>query len=732
MKSRQGKHRTGNRFLIFAAALSAAALLQPLWTCMAASGDEIVSIDFDDGGTDGFTVYTNGGVCELKNEDGALQAVIASCGKLDYANQAYWDGFALMQDCEYTYSFDISCDIDREIEYRLQLNGGDYHAYLGERIAVGPQLAHVSADWVMTEESDPAPRLVFNMGYMDTMEEDPGEHTVTIDNIMLTIRDDSKAVQLEEISPAPFVTASQIGYRSEDVKTVFVRCQDTPADHFSVEKENGEIVFEQPLEEPFYDSASGAMMQRGDFTMLEEEGIYRIRVAGEAEEEVSAPFAVGRKIYDDVMKKVFAMFYLQRCGTEIVPDESKNLADYAHPACHMQEALVYGSDARLDASGGWHDAGDYGRYVVSGVKAAADLLLSYEQFGMDSDDLGIPESGNGIPDVLDEVRWELEWMLKMQDKKSGGVFHKVTCRSFPGEVMPQDETEELVLSPVSRTAAGDFAALMAKSARIYRAYDADFAKRMLDAAVKAWNYGKDIKDSTGFTNPEDITTGEYPDRSADDEYFWAAVELCGAGVLEYDAVEEKFAGYLRPGLGWQRMTSYGLISLAADENAPGDLRERAVSMLTEEAEEIFAAAEKDGYYMALGTEYPWGSNMTVADNGMLLLIAARLTGSDEYAALAKKQLDYLLGANPAGYCYVSGCGETSPEHPHHRPSQAAGHAMPGMLAGGPNSHLEDPFAKGVLSDRAPALCYADNEQSYSTNETAVYWNSPLFALLSGI
>ena len=125
-------------------------------------GDVILSVGFDDGTTDGFAIYTNGGSCEISNADGALAVDIYGCGSLDYANQVYLDGFSLLQGCVYTYSFDISCDLERQLDYRLQLNGGDYHAYQAERITAGPGWTHIEADWTMTEESDPAPRLVFN------------------------------------------------------------------------------------------------------------------------------------------------------------------------------------------------------------------------------------------------------------------------------------------------------------------------------------------------------------------------------------------------------------------------------------------------------------------------------------------------------------------------------------------------------------------------------------------
>ena len=132
----------------------------------------------------------------------------------------------------------------------------------------------------------------------------------------------------------------------------------------------------------------------------------------------------------------------------------------------------------------------------------------------------------------------------------------------------------------------------------------------------------------------------------------------------------------------------------------------------------------------LYADFPWGSNMTIANHGMLMRMAYNLTGDEHYKSLAKRQLDYLLGENPLGMCFVTGFGVMTPKHPHHRPSEVKGEAIPGMLVGGADSAHEDSYAKAVLFDQAPALSYADNAQSYSTNEITIYWNSPLVYLLA--
>ena len=116
--------------------------------------------------------------------------------------------------------------------------------------------------------------------------------------------------------------------------------------------------------------------------------------------------------------------------------------------------------------------------------------------------------------------------------------------------------------------------------------------------------------------------------------------------------------------------------------------------------------------------------MNVADNGVLYLMAYKLDGNKEYRDYAQRQRDYIFGVNGTGYCYVTGYGSLSPEHPHHRPSEVLEKTLPGMLVGGPNNGLNDPYAAAVLYGVAPGLCYVDNSQSFSCNEITIYWNSP--------
>lgn len=700
--------------------------------------ETLFDLNFDDGSLNGFQTYIEGGDCELKNENGELAVTIRNCGEVNYANQIYWEGFKLKEGCVYRFSFDIHSSIKRKLGYRIQLNGGNYEAYTSSRIESKPEVKHYDIEFTMNKKTDPAPRLCFNMGVQSDMKEDPGEHQVYLDNIQLVLVDDSGAVaSAEDTEAAVYVSVNQTGYRPDDSK-IAVTSADYAGMEFSVKDiENNETVYTGIFGSAFADKATKKEVCQGDFSDWKEDGIYRISVGEDME---SSEFTIGEDVYNDLFRETFKMMYMQRCGVELTEEYA---GAYAHPACHTTEAVIYGTDRTKEVNGGWHDAGDYGRYSVTAAKTAADFLLAYEDH-MDeelisSDALGIPESGNGIPDILDEVKFELEWFLKMQDEESGGVYHKVSGYNFPGTVMPQDETAPLVLSPISATSTADFAAIMAKAAVDYKDVDAEFSAKCLDAAMKAWDYLQNAESLKGFTNPKDIFTGEYGDGSAKDEIYWAAVELYLAGeILETETVDVAAIPTSEPGadLGWIQMGAYGLYDLAR-ANVTGEeiekLKEKAQKQLLSRAEQIAEASEKDGYFVSLGMNYYWGSNMNVANNGMILLMADSLSENETYKLAAKRQLDYLLGVNGLGFSYVSGFGSRSMADPHHRPSQAVGAAVPGMLAGGPNPGLEDPYVKQVLKGlSAPGLCYVDNQQSYSTNEVAIYWNSPLVNLIAGI
>ena len=688
-------------------------------------GDVLVDLNFDDNDTDGCATYFNGGQAELLNENGELCLDVTSTGKLDYANQIFYDGFALNQDCVYELSFDVHSTIERALQYRIQINGGDYHAYVMDEAMIGTDTQHVSTQFTMSEESDPAPRLCMNLGHFDGKGDDSTPHKIYFDNIKLTVVDASKAQQVESIPEPKIVNVNQLGYKKDAQKLATIT-NESAKTFDVVDVATGKSVKTGELGDWHYDSGADLRYTIVDFSDVNAEGTYKITVdTGEESYE----FQVKDGIYDDIYKASVLMLYDQRCGTAL---DSAAAGDFAHEACHTGQAIVYGSDVAKDVTGGWHDAGDYGRYVVPGAKAVQDLLLTYEDSAeaAKDDTIGIPESGNGVPDILDEARYELDWMLKMKDENSGGVYHKVTGEVFTETVLAVDETAQMILSPISTAATGDFAAVMAKASVIYRDIDKDFADTCLAAAQKAWKYLEEHEEDPGFTNVGDIVTGSYSDGRMTDEYLWAAAELyIATGDESYnDYVKKTVKTSVKYGLGWADVGYYAIYDYCM--NVKDCEAEKAI--LKEGADDLVKNYGKCGFGSATGGEYVWGSNMAVANDGMLMLMASKVFGDDSYVDYAADQLNYLLGRNPVSYCYVTGYGSQTPENPHHRPSEVLGKAMPGMLIGGANGNLQDPYAKAVLADMAPEKCYVDNAQSYSCNEVTIYWNSPLVYLLAAM
>ncbi len=672
-----------------------------------AAANLISNSTFESGTTDWGIYKESGGAATLSTEDGKLALKISSVGTLNYAVQMYYDIIPLYQNGVYHLHYEISSSVPRYVESMIQQNGGTYQAYTWKGFEVGTEPTVVDYDFTMEEETDIMTKFCFNCGKQKT-DPDLGAHTIYLDNVTLELVDDSK-VDYSSVGPyqSPILT-NQIGYRTNDKKTAVVR-KDGGDSFKVVNADTKEVVYTGTLGAAVSNSSADETDRVADFSTVTKAGKYYI-TCGSLDQ--SYTFEIADNPYEKLTDEAVRMFYLQRCGCEVKD------ADFGHKACHADMATVYGTSDKIDVSGGWHDAGDYGRYTVAGAKAVADLLYAYQANpSLFSDKVGIPESGNGVPDILDETRYELEWMLKMQ-AANGGVYHKVTCATFPGYVAPTAETKPLIVTPISTTATADFCASMAMAAEFYKSVDATFAEKCLNAAKKAWDFLQQNPNFI-FKNPSDISTGEYGDKTDRDERYWAACQMYRATG---DAQYLNGVSSISTGLDWATVGDYGNIALATMKNADHELVAKAKAALADAAASFEKTVNASPYGSPI-TKYNWGSNMTIANAGVVLGLAGKQDA-------ANMVLDHLLGLNPNGTCYVTGFGTVAPEAPHHRPSMAAGKAQPGMLVGGVNSSLEDSAAKAYCKTSPAAKCYIDNAESYSTNEITIYWNSPLVYLLA--
>jgi endoglucanase len=551
-----------------------------------------------------------------------------------------------------------------------------------------------------------------------------------------------------------FVALNQVGYRVEDKKvaTVLASASGDPAFQL-VSEPGGKTFFHGTLSAAIDDAISGDRVALADFSKFKTPGRYRLIV----QERVSAPFAIESDVYHEPLRLAMRSYYGQRCGCMVDLG-----GGYAHPACHAKGAFhpTSGREGTLPNQGGWHDAGDYGRYVVNSSITCGTLLWAWELYpqALRNLSLAIPESGGKTPDYLAEIRWNLEWMLQMQDE-DGGVWHKQTSEAFCPFISPQDDH---LISYVIGTgsypykgtcATADLAAVMAIASRCYQEFDAAFAARCLAASRRAWKWAT-ANPAVNYDNPKGITTGAYEDLHCNDEILWASAELWRTtGDLLYEQAYLSATADLPPehtiyAPSWSNVAMMGHWSyvmtdrkssrLAAsgmtnsEGTTPDQIRKRIRSATADAAKNRINRFEASGYGITMeSTDFVWGSNSVAANQSLLLLIAHHFSPDAQMVEAALGNLHYFLGRNCFGVSWVTQVGTNPFQHPHHRPSAADGIAAPwpGLLSCGPNAKPADPVGE-KLPKMAPMRMWVDDQGAYSLNEVAINWNAPLVFLLA--
>jgi endoglucanase len=508
------------------------------------------------------------------------------------------------------------------------------------------------------------------------------------------------------------------------------------------------------------DASSGQNVHSIDF------GAYRRPGKGltlVADGETSRPFDIGTSAYERLRLDSVKYYYTQRSGIPIRDDLRPG---YGRAAGHLDVAPNQGDrnvpcqpgvcDYTLDVTGGWYDAGDHGKYVVNGGIATWELLSTYEREllartgesqKLRDGTLAIPESGNKVPDILDEARWELEFLLKMQvpdgQPLAGMAHHKIHDEQWTGlPLLPSEDPQKRQLHPPSTQATLNLAATAAQAARLYRPYDRAFAAKALTAARKAWTAA--LAHPALYASAGDGTGGgTYDDTNATDEFYWAAAELY------LTTGEKQFADYVLGspvntadifgplGFDWGRTAAAGRLDLATvPSRLPG--RDKLRHSVVEGAGRYLATLRAQPYgmpYAPVDNVYDWGSSHQILNNAVVLATAYDITGASKYRDGAVQSMDYILGRNALNISYVTGYGEVNSHNQHsrwyaHELDPKLPNPPNGTLAGGPNSSIQDPYAQSKLQGCVGQFCYIDDIQSWSTNETAINWNAALARMSS--
>lgn len=624
------------------------------------------------------------------------------------------EGIPFKKGDDYIIVFNIESSIQRNVELILK-NIENQEILYKQPILIGEN-KQIRIEFKMDKETCWNGEFLLNIGN-DGQEATSSYHLITIRNLNII-----NTTNLDNS-----IKVNQIGYRVNNQKqAVFPYSQ---GDSFNVIDVNtGAVVYTGAIKNRVTNSKTGETNFIGDFTNVMTPGKYRIesQICGSSYE-----FEIGDHIYKTIATDLLKMLTIQRCGYDLISD---TVGDLAHAPCHNTDALIYGTDQLIIVSGGWHDAGDYGRYVETGVKALSDLLFGYmSNFEYFEDNLAIPESGNGISDILDEAKYELDWLLKMQTPW-GEIYSKVVTPSFAGDIVPEQDNQQLYVIGSSTTTTGDFVAIMALASQIYRDVDPNFANRCLEAAKLSWDSLLNSVNNGEIKNPEDIRAGEYRDNKDTDERFYAAISMWSAtNNQQYlDIAKEVFQqdNTSAQGLSWKDIGGYGRYLYLINKNAEQDkdFYESMKNSLVTDANGLQGIAYSDGYSTAL-EHYSWGSNGTIADNGVILSMAYNITNEMSFRQLAVEQINYLLGKNVLNRSYVVGYGQNSPVNMHSRLAKAKNTILKGALVGGANSDRDDALLQELGENKPPAKMYLDRYNSYSTNEVAIYWNSSLLHLV---
>ena len=487
---------------------------------------------------------------------------------------------------------------------------------------------------------------------------------------------------------------------------------------------NGNVLWTCTLTGPMTDSATMSTYYVGDFTPFTTPGSYYVAVPSLTDANGiarSAPFRIAPDVYSGLLLRSMLGLYGQRCGTAVTINVDGQ--SWSHGVCHEGDASqkfveTVMMDTIKPSLRGWHDAGDYGKYVTNGAFTVGMMLQAYEHLPtLATLALPIPEKGGAMPDFLDEVKWELDWLLTTQ-ADDGSVSFKVTAPSFENFIMPEQDGSRRYYTGASSAATADFAAALAQASRIYRPFDAALADTYLEKARAAWAY---VKMHNASVKPDlnMFSTGNYDANQSDlDNRAWAAAELWETtGEAEYlTAFETSTAPRTIPdNFDYDNVAPLGTFTYLLSTRTGRD--QTQVDTLTASAiasaNALAARADAAAFGRAING-YWWGSNGAVARTSMNLFIGGLLSPADagRFQDAIAMQLDHLLGRNIYDRTQVTGIGYHPPIRPHHRPSvsDTTSNPWPGLLVGGA---------------QPDASSWQDSTDDASLNEIAINWNAPL-------
>ena len=529
-----------------------------------------------------------------------------------------------------------------------------------------------------------------------------------------------------------------VGYEPAARKDVFLVTWGHQFDaNWSVTNRDKQQVLKGNLKNPVRDPHTYHWVYTIDLSTIEQPGVYTLLLNDIEQTQIN----VEEDVFHPSLIALLRSYYLQRCGHAV----HDSLTGMHREMCHIEDGVVAHDDlvnkqgTLLSAAGGWHDAGDYGKYVSTTAVVLLELLTQYERHTevLSDIDLEIPESDNGLPDFLDEMKVGLDWMLTSQ-RTDGAVYRKLSGNKWPSIIPPEQDKQTRYLYGVFTADTAKAVAAWALAARVFQPHDPQTAQQYLAAAEQGWQYLETQEHQhLDFHEDDDGGSGPYIANDIDkesslfhdkDDRTAAAIELwLTTGVSKYSAYYGRHLPTLPFNLfEWKDPALHSVMSLlwhpaAQISDVQRDLIKRK---LLARANAALRRTQHSGYRLA-NHRFVWGSNKMAAEEALVLSYAYRITGNTDYLKPMQDQLDYLYGRNIFSHTFVTGVGVRSVENVSHILVRATGQDIPGLFVGGPNSSAQANIAP---KDKGP-MSYKDHAESYATNEYAIDYNSALIALL---
>lgn len=516
-----------------------------------------------------------------------------------------------------------------------------------------------------------------------------------------------------------FIRVNQVGYLPDQVKlgVVFARKPVHATEFVLIDAKTREEKFRNTLSENKGSWGNFGFHYYADFTGFRQNGSYILEIGGKK----SPVFRLSKAIYANIVDSLLEFLTVQRCGAT---------NPLLHKNCHIYDSpSVVGDDegAKADVTGGWHDAGDYVKFLNTSAFTTYMLLLAYETNGKN---LQSDRNHNGVPDVLEEARIGIDWLLRCNYKGTSLINQVQDSRDHDQSWrLPENDSlkyDRPAFKGIGKNLIGIYSATLALASRIWRDnfHDQEFANKLLNTAQKFYAIRNKVPDI------DQTTSGMYVDHAYKAKLALGAIELYKAtNRPEYLTDAKLLASTIQPDFWWSWGDINGLAFYRIAPFSPelkDNLEKNLIQFNTTRKQNIFSE----------GTSYTWGTTHTFLGIALQSMFWKQISGTARYDSLASAQVDYVLGNNPWGVSFIANFGTRTTKHFHSQVAYFNHGYLPGAIAAGP---VPKEALKNFVIKRedmtfdefnSADVKYYDDRMDYLTNEPTIVTNATAIFLFS--